>query len=32
MSGGAVHVIGAGIAGLSAAVRLVDSGVHGHRA
>ena len=26
MSGGAVHVIGAGIAGLSAAVRLVDSG------
>ena len=26
MSGGAVHVIGAGIAGLSAAVRLVDVG------
>ena len=26
MSGGAVHVVGAGIAGLSAAVRLVDSG------
>jgi hydroxysqualene dehydroxylase len=27
MSGGAVHVIGAGIAGLSAAVRLLDSGL-----
>src|SRR5579863_2059174 len=26
MSGGTVHVVGAGIAGLSAAVRLVDSG------
>ena len=26
MSGGAVHVIGAGIAGLSAAVRLLDAG------
>ena len=32
MSGGTVHVIGAGIAGLSAAVRLVDAGRHGHRA
>ena len=32
MSGGAVHVIGAGIAGLSAAVRLVDAGRRGRRA